>query len=85
LQQIAPEVWLPSTDQFIFRAWSRDTGSPWTFRVPRAALEALYSGRAQSPQALFDLYRPKIYAAAARLAETGTARCHQAIVEIDIA
>ena len=55
--------------------------------VPSSArrLGALNSRRPQSPQALFDLYRPKIYAAAARVAMNGDARCQQTILEIDIA
>ena len=85
MQNIAPEEWLPSADQFIFSVNILKTGSKLTFQVPRAALEALYSGRPQSPQALFDLYRPKIYAAAARFAEAADPRGQQTVINIDIA
>lgn len=82
MHQIAPELWVSQADLFLFRL--RTLGSLWTFRVPLEVLRVLDATGSMTPQALFDAYRAHIYAAAARLAETGDPKRQQTITSLEI-
>ena len=82
MDKVGAEVWLARREEFIIRV--RNTRSRWTFRVPRRVLEALDGTTGNSPQVLFDLHRPKIYAAVEELMATGDAQVQQTLTEKEI-
>lgn len=82
MRQIARELWVSQKDQFLFRMRMND--ALWTFRISRHTLEVLDTTGGQDPQALFDVHRAHIYAAAARLAATGNPTRQQTITEREL-
>ena len=82
MDKVGAEVWLARREEFIIRV--KDMRSRWTFRVSRRVLDALDGTTGNSPQVLFDLHRPKIYAALQELIATGGAQVQQTITEKEI-
>jgi hypothetical protein len=84
MYHLIAEVWLAQRDEFIFRVRESDTGTKWTFRVPRTTLDILDPTGKMAAQAIFDLHRPAIYSEARRLLSSGDSWQQQTISMVEV-
>lgn len=78
------ESWSSEREAFVFRCVDARRGDRWTFCVSRGVLESLSKPEPLAPQATFDMWRVRIYAAASSRMLSGDPTSQQAITVEDI-